>query len=398
MNRVYTHLFTAFVCVAAVLPQICFAQCGCPHQDTLTQVVPIDTSNAPKVLITFNQYNDPTGHTYLACMTIQDTISVVSSTLARNKSTGGITGANFTVQISAKITGPPSMNSSGSNTIPYGPYDFGPSGTTTVPLDSVVMGPDTILNKKVIKASPSNPAPYEGTGTVSDSLTFGGGALSDAGTSFDYSIRSKYWGTAVISFYICPSIALATSVEDFTASLNNNNAIFLQFITTNQQPNTQYEIQVSTDSKNFYSVGQAEGNASATSTSTKYQYQYNPDPTNVGKLYFRVKETNPYGKVSYSVVVVVDPKGNGNALTNCWTYPNPATNSIFFQFSSIQTGQFLTELISTSGQVLQQKAATLAGVSQIRLDLNPHPAKGLYFLRTTDLSHNRQYTNKVFIE
>jgi hypothetical protein len=397
MNRVYPHLLVAFICIAATLPQICIAQCGCPHPDTLTQVVPIDTSNAPKVLITFNQYNDPTGKTFLACMTIQDTISVVSSTLARNKAVGGITGANFTVQISAKITGPPSISSTGSNILPYGPYDFGPSGTTGIPMDSVVMGPDTILNKKVITASPSNPAPYEGTGTVSDTLTFGGGALSDAGTSFDYSIRSKYWGTAIISFYVCPAVALATSIEDFTASLNDN-SIILQWISTNQQPNTQYEIQVSSDSKNFYSIAKQEGNASATGTSTKYQYQYNPDPTAVGKLYFRIKETDANGKISYSAILLVDPTSSSNGLVTYRTYPNPATNSIFFQFSSGQTGRFLTELISTSGQVTYKKTVTLTGTNQIRLDLNPQPVKGLYFLRTTDLSHNRQFVNKVFIE
>jgi len=29
--------------------------------------------------------------------------------------------------------------------------------------------------------------------------------------------------------------------------------------------------------------------------------------------------------------------------------------------------------------------------------LNPAPAKGLYFLRTTDLTHEIQYTSKVYI-
>ncbi|HXO74022.1 MAG TPA: T9SS type A sorting domain-containing protein [Puia sp.] len=397
MNRVYPHLLTAVICIVVMLPQTGVAQCGCAHPDTLTQLVPIDTSNAAKSLITFNKYNDPTAKTYLACMTIQDTISVVSSTLARNQAVSGNNGVGFTVTVTAKITGPPNINAPSSNSISYGAYDFGPAGTTGIPSDSVLMGPDTILNKKVNTASPSNTAPYVGSGTISDTIQFGGGASSDAGTSFDYSIRTKYWGTARISFYICPAIVLATSIEDFTAAVNDN-SIILQWITTNQQPNTQYEIQISTDSKNFYSIAKQEGNSSATGTSTKYQYQYNPDPTAVGKLYFRVKETDSDGKISYSTILLVDPTSSSNGLVTYRTFPNPATNSVFFQFSNGQTGRFLTELISTSGQVTHKKTVTLTGTSQIRLDLDPQPVKGLYFLRTTDLTRNRQYVTKVFIE
>ncbi len=48
------------------------------------------------------------------------------------------------------------------------------------------------------------------------------------------------------------------------------------------------------------------------------------------------------------------------------TFPNPATNSLLFQFNANQTGQFLLELVNTAGQVVQHKAVTLAGTSQIR--------------------------------
>ncbi|HEX3934195.1 MAG TPA: T9SS type A sorting domain-containing protein, partial [Puia sp.] len=102
------------------------------------------------------------------------------------------------------------------------------------------------------------------------------------------------------------------------------------------------------------------------------------------------------GKVSISAVLVVDPSG-GQADISYQTFPNPATNSLQMQFNTNQTGRFLLELVATSGQIVQEKEATLAGTSQLRLDLNPHPARGLYFLRTTDLTHNRTYVSKVFI-
>ncbi len=106
------------------------------------------------------------------------------------------------------------------------------------------------------------------------------------------------------------------------------------------------------------------------------------------------------GKVSYSAILVIDSKGDSgkDELISFRTWPNPATNNLVFQFNSNQTGRFLLELVSTSGQVVQEKAVTLTGTSQIRMDLSSAPVRGLYFLRTTDLSHSRKYVSKVFIE
>ena len=118
----------------------------------------------------------------------------------------------------------------------------------------------------------------------------------------------------------------------------------------------------------------------------------------MGKLYFRVEETDGNGKVSYTQIVVADPNKNDADDISYQTYPNPATNSLLFQFNSNQTGRYLLELVNTAGQIVQQKAVTLTGTSQIRLDLNPQPAKGLYFLRTADLTHNKSYVSKVFID
>jgi len=58
----------------------------------------------------------------------------------------------------------------------------------------------------------------------------------------------------------------------------------------------------------------------------------------------------------------------------------------------------MLELVNTAGQIVQQKAVTLTGTSQIRLDLSPHPPRGLYYLRTQDLTHGLHYTTKVLIK
>jgi len=242
-------------------------------------------------------------------------------------------------------------------------------------------------------------APYLGNGTVDFSYSLSGGVVSlMGGLNYTAGPTTNYWGAFKLMYYWCPASTLATTIQSFTATPAGQ-AVLLQWITANQQPNTQYEIQISTDGKNFYAVGEAEGDASATGVTSKYQYQYNPDPANLGKLYFRIEEKDPSGKVSYSAIIIADPSANArdNGILSYQTYPNPATNSLQVLFNGNQTGNFLVELVATSGQVVQKKAVTLTGANQLRLDLSPQLVKGLYFLRTTDLSHDHSYVSKVFI-
>ncbi|HTI11203.1 MAG TPA: T9SS type A sorting domain-containing protein [Puia sp.] len=393
MKRVYPIGFAVCIYIAAILsPRISIAQCACAGGTIVTQTVQVDPSTAPSTLITFNKFTN-TPLQQLTCMTIQDTLTIVSSTAVRNTASGPIPNASFTITASGTLTGPPSISSLQKGSMDYGPYNFGAAGS---PTDTYLLGPDTLVNKKVTLITPSNVTPYIGTGTVSDTLIFGGGQTSYAGTSFTYNVDTKYWATFVITYYTCPPVALSTDITNFTA-VQNGSTILLQWLTNNEQNNNNYEIQVSTDGKQFSSAGQEESEPAAAGATTKHQYQYNTDQANVGKLYFRIKVTDATGKVSYSTILVINPGGSGDGSVSFQTYPNPATNSLVFQFTSNQTGHYLLELINTAGQVVQQKSVTLTGANQLRLDLNPQPARGLYFLRTKDLTHNQNYVSKVLI-
>jgi len=396
MNRVYPHVF-AVIFLLASHPWAIFAQCNCSVGVPATAInysVTLPITNASSSIVSFPKFDPSIGT--LFCLTVKDTVSAVTTTHALNKAPDS-TVYKFQLTVSDDLSGPGIDISHSLNKI-YGPDTLAPFNT---PGDTITYGPDTTYSDATGSASKTAPSSsYQGTsGTIDFTYTLSGGVVStQGGLNYTAGPTTNYWGTFHMTYYWCPAAPLATDIQDFTASPNGS-TILLQWITTNQQPNTQYEIQTSTDGKNFYVAGETDGDASPTGTSSKYQYQYNPDPANVGKLYFRIQERDAYGKISYSAILVIDPNGSDkDDFISYRTYPNPAMNSIFFQFNSNQTGHFLVELISTSGQVVQQKAITLTGASQIRLDLNPQPAKGLYFLRTTDQSHSRKYISKVFIE
>jgi Secretion system C-terminal sorting domain len=399
MNRVYTPLFIVIFLIVNI-PRVAFAQCNCSAgvpATPLTYYKSFPPTTSATTTISFPQFAPSVGQ--LQCLSVWDTATGVTSTTALNKDLVDSVEYTFLLALTANFKGPPGggISISNSQNRTYGPNTLAPLGHAG---DDTTYGPDTLFNGITgFGQTSGSTAPYIG-GSNSD-FTFGisGGVVTtEGGVNYTAGPATTYWGAVSLTYYWCPNVALSTTIQDLTASPQGK-SIQLQWIIANQQPNTQYEIQVSPDGKNFYDAGQAEANAASAGSSTKYQYQYYPDPTYVGKLYFRVQETDPSGKVSMSVIVIVDPNDPGaDQAISYQTFPNPATNSLQVQFNSNQTGHFLVQLVATSGQIVQEEDLTLAGSSQIRLDLNPKPSSGLYFLRTSDLTHNRSYVTKVFVQ
>jgi hypothetical protein len=396
MKRVYSLMPAIYVFVMAGLPRIAAAQCTCSGGAPATAIVyntVLPVSSAATSSVGFPQFNPAIGT--LSCLSLDDTITGVSVTHVTN--TGPTkTKFQFLLTVSNDIEGPPGGGFSEIDPFvkPYGPDSLDLFGN---PGDSITYGPDTIFNQNVNHSHSTNTGPFLGVGSVNFTYTINGGLTSlQGGLNYNDQITTTYWGNFSLTYYWCPTIILATSIENFTASPQGGN-LLLQWISTNELNNTTYEIQTSTDGKQFTDVGQTESSPLTAGSTAKYQYQYHPDQAVVGKLYFRIRQTDANGKISYSTILVISPDGQNGAPISYQTFPNPATNSLLFQFNSNQTGRYMLELINTAGQVILQKPVTLTGTSQIRLDLSPQPVKGLYYLRTKDLTHDQEYVSKVLI-
>ena len=392
MKSVYPLVFTV-IYLSVNTPLSTYAQCTCTGGIPATPVTYVTTlppTNASTASIDFPMFNPSIGT--LACVSLVDTITGISSTHVTNTSPGTV-NYKFELNINNDIEGPGGLSSTPGFSKLY--YD-----TLTgegLPGSEAINGPDSIFVNAPDSNGTGNTVGYLGTGTVGLTYTLNGGLQTlKGGINYADTIVTVYQGIFKLTYYWCPATELATTITNFTATPNGN-TIFLQWLANNQQSNTSYVIQISKDGQNFTNLGTAESNASTAGTSSEYQYQYNFDPSYVGKLYFRIEEVSPSGVISYSVVVVLNPGATGTGDISYQTFPNPATNSLLFQFNSNQTGNFMLQLVNTAGQIVQQKEVTLAESSQIRLDFNPQPASGLYFLRAADLTHNKSYVTKVFI-
>ncbi|WP_431212508.1 choice-of-anchor E domain-containing protein [Puia sp. P3] len=361
MKRVYTPVLVAiFLSILSANPIHSLAQCNCSVGHPATPIdyyVSMPLTNASTSYVFFPKFDPSVGT--LFCMRISDSVTCVSQMDCYNKSPD-TTIYKWLLTMSGDLTGP-SIDVNQNTSKIYGPdtlagYDI--VNNVNGPGSYITHGPDTIFNNTTgTQQISSPPAGYIGAGNFAFSFQLTGGAIPTlGGSNYNAQVVTNYWGTFHLTYYWCPAGPLATDITDFTATPDRS-IILLQWQTSNQQPNTHYEIQTSTDGKNFYSIGETQGDASPAGTTSKYQHQYHADPANMAKLYFRVQETSLSGKVSYSAIVIIDPKGAapGPDDISYRTFPNPATGSLTFQFNMNQTGRFLIELISTSGQSVQQK-------------------------------------------
>ncbi|HKR06566.1 MAG TPA: hypothetical protein VJY62_18170, partial [Bacteroidia bacterium] len=117
----------------------------------------------------------------------------------------------------------------------------------------------------------------------------------------------------------CGYVALPVNLVSFHASVNKEeNGVNLEWITASEMNNDYFTIEHSEDAKNFHDVMQIDGAGSNTNT-IRY-YASDPNPMQ-GKSYYRLRQTDFNGKISFSQIVKVDVDAK---LSQVSIYPNPA--------------------------------------------------------------------------
>jgi hypothetical protein len=393
MKNVYLVIFALCACLTTFVPQRSFSQCLCSGGIAPTAVTYLDTvtaNNAPSSTITFPKFDPSIGT--LGCVGFDDTISDITTTTAWNISSSAQL-FEYLILVTHHVNGPGvSVNETGTKT--YGPDSLQAVGT---PGDSIVWGPDHFLDNKIDHSYTSNTAPYLGSsGTVSYTYTLSGGTVAILSVNAGLQVATNYWGTFRLTYYWCPAGLLANLMSNFTAAKNGNN-VQLKWQAQNEQKGILYEIEYSTDGSQYFPAGSLQSDSSVDGSAANYQFLYNITQNNNGKLYFRIKRTGADGKDPiYSVIKTVNLSTSG--LASYRTYPNPVRSYTMLEFDEVLSGDFIIDLISTTGQIVQHKEVTLSGSNQVRLDLTSHPATGIYYLQVKDRTNNHQYISKLIIE
>jgi Secretion system C-terminal sorting domain len=391
MKQVYSFAILAWVFLTA-FTQNAAAQCTCSGGLPATQVsynATLPSSTNPSSTILFPQFNPAIGT--LACVSFMDTITGISTTYVTNTAPSTV-DYKFNLAINNDIEGP------GVSVTPDFSGVFGPDSLkgAGLPGDSITYGPVTVFSNHTDSTVSSNVAAYLGGGTVGFTYTINGGLTTvKGGINYKDSISTIYSGQFGLSYFWCPSAPLASSITGFSAT-DKGKFVQLLWEAANNEGGVNYEIQYSKNGSQFFPIGEQPAGAGS-GGSTSYQFQYNIDQNNnQGIIYFRIRLVDANGVSTYSTIKMVNL--TAGLAVGIQSFPNPVTNSVTLTFDENQTGDFLFSVISITGQVIMQKEIVLSGTNLVNLDISNHPAKGMYFLRSEDLVHNKKYVNKLLIE
>ena len=396
MKQLYSVLCVINLLIGVLFSQQTLAQpCSCPGGDPIDSVVQYQTLSGILPFnntLTFNQFDPSIGALTCVSMRSYSTYAILNGHIANRDSTArqiyellysrviGITGPGISVNATS-----PSRD--------YGPYNLGQAG---VDADTTIdWGPDTLFNTKLLTKVTGNVVPYTGGGTVdlkflnTPSTTWLQGTSNMLFNINDYTRLDIY-----LSYYWCPLSALANNITNFTVSNKEPNVEF-NWKTENEQPGRSYYIQYSVDGKEFKNVGVV---TSSTSGASNYKYELLPVSGASGKVYFRIRQVDANGKVSYTAVKYLAIGANAQAIPFS-TFPNPVKRNVNLMFARAIKGNVMVELVNNVGQVVERQRIFLNQADNYSLNFaNSHPT-GLYYLKATEVENtDHKYTTRIFIQ
>jgi hypothetical protein len=171
----------------------------------------------------------------------------------------------------------------------------------------------------------------------------------------------------VWSFTTPASGPLPVNFLEFTAKVENNNRVKLNFSTSNEKDNLQFIVQRSADGNHFNNIGNIPG---TNNTSGIQAYSHLDLQPLKGNSFYRIKQVDLDGKITYSTIERVNISSSKQAIE---IYPNPAHGNAFnIKFPSLNGGNIEIRIYDISGRL--QMAKTYNSNGFITVDHSWPPA------------------------
>ena len=173
------------------------------------------------------------------------------------------------------------------------------------------------------------------------------------------------------------------------AAAKKNAEVLLTWETASEKNNTGFEVQASTDGKNYEALAfVASQNGNATSAQ-RYAYTHKTG-NREGLMYYRLKQVDMDGTFEYYNAKVVDL---GRFATTVNAFPNPFQNQFELNLTATAAETAQITVTDMAGKTVYQTAQKLQkGTNTLKVTLENQPA-GLYLLKAT--TGNQTYTNRL---
>jgi hypothetical protein len=171
--------------------------------------------------------------------------------------------------------------------------------------------------------------------------------------------------------------SLPIKLTSFSGRLGTDNAVNLDWTSAIEFDSYQYQVERSTDGKNFETVGTLKA-AGASNSIIKYNFT-DHIPT-AGAYFYKLKQIDIDGKFEYSKVVYVNSKKGAGVITK--VFPNPFNSEVqLIGATSADMAPGNISVYNISGQMIKYR---LSGANAISIDESA--AKGIYIIRLRNSS------------
>ncbi|MCC9136710.1 T9SS type A sorting domain-containing protein [Pontibacter silvestris] len=180
------------------------------------------------------------------------------------------------------------------------------------------------------------------------------------------------------------SDSLPVELVYFKAQRKNND-VELTWQTASERDNAGFEVQVSdNEAKSFRTLAFIKSSSGGNSM-VPISYSFlDQEAGKSGSRYYRLKQTDFDGKVTYSAIKSVEFEVQDQKAL---VYPNPFGSSFNFSITSKSEEEVNISVVNTLGKVvLEDKVKAHAGENKIPVELGNRYAAGVYFLRVSSES------------
>ncbi|PKV67266.1 Ig-like domain-containing protein [Pontibacter ramchanderi] len=190
------------------------------------------------------------------------------------------------------------------------------------------------------------------------------------------------------SFYIddLPITPLPVELVSFKAQ-RHTKGVNLTWATASELENKGFEVQVSTNARDFTAIGFVESKVGT--TSLRQDYNFLDTKAVSGTRYYRLKQVDFDGTTSFSPIRAVTLNAE-NATASA--YPNPFDDAVVVTLNGTEARNVQVVLVDAMGKVLQQRTEETSGNS-ITVDMRGITTKGMYVLYVLD--NNTKHTFKL---
>lgn len=166
-------------------------------------------------------------------------------------------------------------------------------------------------------------------------------------------------------------------VMDKLTAINAGNQVVLSWITLIEQNNSGFFVERSANGKDFENIGFNASKAENGNSTHKISYSYNDHSPLNGAQYYRIKQQDIDGAISYSNVAKADIA----SLSNIEIYPNPATDKIHIKQQNDAATEWTLSVVNILGVKMISKSFYTRDVV---LDIAALPV-GLYTVRVSGI-------------